>query len=120
MNNETPYNNNIDYENESSYSNQNENNSNTVSYIGIILILLFSFGSQCLKCKFQNNNNNNLKHVIIKDLEDNLIKECSICLNEMKIDDKLIILPCKHYYHKECIAEWFKKSKTCPECRIPI
>ena len=119
MNNEISYNN-IDYENESRYNNENNNDNDTLLYIGIIVILLFSFGSQCLKFKCQNYNNTKLKHIIIQDLEDNLIKECSICLNEMKIDDKLLILPCKHYYHKECITKWFKKSKTCPECRINL
>lgn len=38
------------------------------------------------------------------------------------IDDKnnniIIETPCKHYYHEECISEWFKKySNKCPTCR---
>ena len=50
---------------------------------------------------------------------------CSICLEEFKIGEKCIKLPCKdhpHYFHKgndKCpgIMEWFKKSNTCPVCR---
>lgn len=117
MNNEITYNN---HDNESIYDNENNNNNSIIPYLAIVTILLMSFGGQCLRCKFNNNNNKNLKNFIVKDLEDNLIKECSICLSEMKINEKLVILSCKHYFHKECITEWLKKSRTCPECRINL
>ena len=50
---------------------------------------------------------------------------CSICLEEFKIGEKCIKLPCKdhpHYFHKgndNCpgIMKWFEKSNTCPVCR---
>lgn len=51
--------------------------------------------------------------------------ECAICLdilNNWKEGDdeagvELILLPCKHCFHKKCIFEWFISSKTCPVCR---
>ena len=51
--------------------------------------------------------------------------QCSICLEEFKIGEKCIKLPCKdhpHYFHKgndNCpgIMKWFEKTNTCPVCR---
>lgn len=50
--------------------------------------------------------------------------ECIICLEYF--DDKIAVLDCGHYYHIECISEWFKKNDscdtrpTCPICRKNI
>ncbi|CAD8050814.1 unnamed protein product [Paramecium sonneborni] len=44
--------------------------------------------------------------------------ECIIC--QEKIIDKYILLPCDHYYHKECIDNWFIQKQTCPICRTSI
>lgn len=41
---------------------------------------------------------------------------CSICLNEIDLEDKWTLLPCNHRYHTECIREWFKVNKTCCLC----
>lgn len=41
--------------------------------------------------------------------------ECSICLE--KCANKL---PCGHYFHKKCIADWKGQSATCPLCRMEI
>jgi E3 ubiquitin-protein ligase BIG BROTHER-like protein len=46
--------------------------------------------------------------------------KCIICQYEYKIDEQLIILPCKHNFHLECIIEWLKKEKTCPFCKSEI
>ena len=27
---------------------------------------------------------------------------------------------CKHTFHTECLDGWLKRSKICPECRIPL
>jgi len=59
----------------------------------------------------------------IENQEENLT--CSICIDEFKIGEKCIKLPCKdnpHYFHRgndTCpgIIEWLKKSNTCPICR---
>ena len=44
---------------------------------------------------------------------------CPICLNEFKLHEKVILLPCLHFYHKKCIFEWFKRKRTCPYCQTP-
>ena len=43
-------------------------------------------------------------------------KECSICKDTIH-ERSLIRLSCKHYFHKDCINEWFKIRNNCPLCR---
>jgi hypothetical protein len=42
--------------------------------------------------------------------------DCSICLNEIKEEDKKK-LNCPHVFHEECIDKWFQRSHKCPLCR---
>ncbi|XP_068644881.1 E3 ubiquitin-protein ligase ATL41-like [Aristolochia californica] len=47
--------------------------------------------------------------------------ECSICLIEMKENDKARKLPlCQHWYHAACIDEWLLKDASCPMCRAAV
>ena len=46
-------------------------------------------------------------------------KNCTICLCDYINGDKVIILPCIHMFHAECIKEWLKKN-SCPLCKIKI
>lgn len=34
-----------------------------------------------------------------------------------KKNDKIIMIPCKHLFHKHCLNQWIKIHYTCPECR---
>jgi hypothetical protein len=52
-----------------------------------------------------------------KKLEDN----CTICMDNMNINDEVIILQCKHTYHKKCIVENIDELRNrCPVCRHDI
>lgn len=45
---------------------------------------------------------------------------CCICLEQYTIDSDIVILPCKHGFHEQCVDIWRNKSKetpTCPVCR---
>jgi len=43
---------------------------------------------------------------------------CSICLGDYKDSEWLRFLPdCGHFFHKECIATWFRLNLSCPLCR---
>lgn len=42
---------------------------------------------------------------------------CSICYDNILPDNALSHLACGHIFHKDCLAEWLKRSKSCPECR---
>jgi len=46
--------------------------------------------------------------------------ECPICLGEIKQNEAVRSLPCRHKYHPECIADWCKKRNDCPVCRAKI
>ena len=84
------------------------------------------------------NDNNNTSEEFINNLEEIIVDEeilkknlqCSICLDEFKVGDKCIILPCSdnninnenHMFHSGCdkcsgIKEWLKRNNTCPMCR---
>jgi len=44
--------------------------------------------------------------------------ECSICLQKYNIDERIVILKCKHVLHYNCAYNWLCKEKvTCPVCR---
>jgi len=45
-------------------------------------------------------------------------KSCSICLNNL--NNIVIQLKCKHYFHKKCIIQWLDINKTCPLCRYKV
>jgi hypothetical protein len=47
-------------------------------------------------------------------------KNCTICLEDYKVNDKLIFLPCFHLFHKDCIVNWAKRDSTCPLCKTNI
>jgi len=42
---------------------------------------------------------------------------CPICLVEYETGEELRTLPCKHYFHSECIDKWLEKRSRCPMCR---
>jgi len=52
------------------------------------------------------------------DIDKEKFKECSICLEEYKSEDKLRILKCDHGFHIDCIDKWLTDCNyKCPVCR---
>ena len=50
-----------------------------------------------------------------EDLVDENNRECCICFEENKLDDKVTRLPCAHIFHSCCIVDWLSNhSCTCP------
>ncbi|EOA30677.1 hypothetical protein CARUB_v10013815mg [Capsella rubella] len=45
---------------------------------------------------------------------------CAICKDEMVVEEKVRRLPCKHFYHGECIMPWLGIRNTCPVCRYEL
>lgn len=46
---------------------------------------------------------------------------CSICFVAFENNVMVTSLPqCNHFFHQECITEWFKSHGTCPICRLNI
>ncbi len=45
-------------------------------------------------------------------------ESCTICVENYKKYQNLIVLDCNHYFHKRCIKKWLtKQSSKCPLCR---
>ena len=98
-----------------------------IVFDGIIFLLVLSLSQFCFSsigtcfknCKKRNLLNKKIKRVKELDLE-NLINDCSICLEEYKINEKIMILNCNHIYHERCIKMWLDQNDTCPICRENI
>lgn len=53
-------------------------------------------------------------------LEGEIGRACSVCINEYAQGNKLRRLPCSHEFHIHCIDRWLSENNTCPICRQPI
>ena len=56
------------------------------------------------------------KYKLNNDSKDN----CSICINELEVNQDVIELECKHIYCEDCITEWTRYKNICPVCRHKI
>jgi len=65
---------------------------------------------------------------IIEDIKekDEHTKICSICIENIENTNHIVIMPCKHIFHKKCIKPWLVqkvilgKNPHCPMCRFPF
>ena len=46
--------------------------------------------------------------------------DCSICMDEVAPEEEVTQLPCRHWFHHQCVAAWLKEHDTCPHCRKGI
>ena len=53
-------------------------------------------------------------------LGDNGKAECSVCMDSVNVGDQVTQLPCKHWFHGECVGAWLNEHDTCPHCRQSI
>jgi hypothetical protein len=58
----------------------------------------------------------NIFSVVYIESKNEELKDCSICLEEIKVGDQIRRLTCFHQYHINCIDEWLDINKICPEC----
>ena len=57
---------------------------------------------------------------IVKIEAKGLDEVCSICYYNVKEGEQVIQLPCRHYFHVDCIKEWLFKERSCPMCKQEI
>jgi hypothetical protein len=45
---------------------------------------------------------------------------CSVCKDDFTSGQRVDRLPCKHYFHGDCIRSWLAIRSTCPVCRYQL
>ncbi|XP_063984184.1 uncharacterized protein LOC135166106 isoform X2 [Diachasmimorpha longicaudata] len=50
---------------------------------------------------------------------------CTICLNDIGVQQIVYVHPCRHHFHESCIQEWrdqrqMESHNLCPNCRKKI
>jgi len=46
--------------------------------------------------------------------------ECTVCTEKYRLYELCHLLPCKHFFHQDCIKPWLKLHNTCPVCRYEL
>ena len=44
-------------------------------------------------------------------------RECAVCFEDIKHLQTYRELDCSHYFHVQCIDQWFERKLSCPMCR---
>ncbi|KAL5797368.1 hypothetical protein ACOSQ2_002188 [Xanthoceras sorbifolium] len=52
--------------------------------------------------------------------KDNDGKSCAVCLEDFEPREKVMLTPCNHMFHEECIVPWIKSNGQCPVCRFAL
>lgn len=46
--------------------------------------------------------------------------QCGICMENTNGNETVLILPCEHKFHEECLKPWLRINKFCPICRADV
>ncbi|KAF5202854.1 hypothetical protein FRX31_007567 [Thalictrum thalictroides] len=52
--------------------------------------------------------------------EEDLKRNCGICMEEFLINDMVKVMPCSHVFRGRCIVMWLARKNTCPLCRFKM
>lgn len=55
-----------------------------------------------------------------QDLVEPTNRECCVCFDLHRLNDKVLRLPCAHVFHPQCITKWLQSHCTCPVCRYEL
>ncbi|PON73668.1 43kDa postsynaptic protein [Parasponia andersonii] len=61
-----------------------------------------------------------LPRVKVTEIQLRNVPLCPVCKEEFEIGGEVRELPCKHFYHSDCILPWLRLQKTCPICRYEL
>ncbi|KAF8035245.1 hypothetical protein BT93_C1309 [Corymbia citriodora subsp. variegata] len=45
---------------------------------------------------------------------------CCICLEKLDGIEKVMEIPCSHFFHSRCIIHWLERNNSCPLCRCKV
>ncbi|TVU27882.1 hypothetical protein EJB05_19383 [Eragrostis curvula] len=48
------------------------------------------------------------------------VEECAVCLEELRVGNVLVHLPCAHRFHWACAVPWVQAASRCPVCRAQV
>ncbi|RRT63072.1 hypothetical protein B296_00042997 [Ensete ventricosum] len=54
------------------------------------------------------------------DAEEEDGKDCTICLEAFVPNDQVLVTPCNHMFHNDCLVPWVKSQGKCPVCRFVL
>mmetsp|Transcript_19757 Transcript_19757/g.32016 ORF Transcript_19757/g.32016 Transcript_19757/m.32016 type:complete len:762 (+) Transcript_19757:18-2303(+) len=49
-----------------------------------------------------------------------ILEECAVCLGAASVAGEILVLPCKHSFHSECICRWLTRQSMCALCRQDV
>ncbi|CAN8267941.1 unnamed protein product [Cochlearia groenlandica] len=73
-----------------------------------------------LSLYYRNKNSKGENSRNFRDFSEEEEKRCSVCLEDFEAKETVMITPCKHMFHEECIVTWLKSKGQCPLCRYLI
>ncbi|KAJ4846972.1 hypothetical protein Tsubulata_038731 [Turnera subulata] len=47
-------------------------------------------------------------------------KRCAVCLEDFEPKEQVMLTPCNHMFHEDCIVPWVKSNGQCPVCRFAL
>ncbi|XP_062104620.1 uncharacterized protein LOC133815849 [Humulus lupulus] len=47
-------------------------------------------------------------------------KSCTVCLEDFRVGQQVMLTPCDHMFHEDCIVPWVERSDHCPVCRSTL
>ena len=59
-----------------------------------------------------------IKENLLKRIHDG--EDCPICMDIMKVDEKVYTEPCNHIYCIQCLGKWCVDNITCPMDRLKL
>jgi E3 ubiquitin-protein ligase RNF115/126 len=61
-----------------------------------------------------------LEKVEISEVQVKAKETCPVCTDAFELKEKVLQMPCKHIYHKDCLIPWLERHNTCPVCRFEL
>ncbi|XP_059372816.1 RING finger protein 148 [Carassius carassius] len=108
------------------------------TFIGITAITLFYFAYLFIKRMYRNQQLKKQEMEMKRENEKAIAKlevrtlrtgdpevesedvSCVVCTESFRHNEKVTVLPCRHFYHKKCIEPWLLEHPTCPMCKFHI